>query len=122
GRTRADHGGGARVSRARRASGRMTARRRALQNRGAHGRASTVHHMPGSASLTTIRRRIDRIDDQLLRLLNRRARLVLAVGAHKQRERAAVYVPDRERAVLSRLAPGHGRPPPPPHRPPPLPA
>jgi len=88
----------------------MTARRRALQNRGAHGRASTVHHMPGPASLTTMRRRIDRIDDQLLRLLNRRARLVLAVGAHKQRERSAVYVPDREHAVLSRLARGNGGP------------
>ena len=81
-----------------------------MQNRGAHGRASTVHHMPGPASLITIRRRIDRIDDQLLRLLNRRARLVLAVGEHKQRERAEVYVPDREHAVLSRLARGNGGP------------
>jgi len=66
--------------------------------------------MPGPVSLTTIRRRIDRIDDQLLRLLNRRAKLVLAVGEQKQRQQAAVYVPDREHAVLKRLAKGNGGP------------
>src|SRR5262249_56548357 len=66
--------------------------------------------MPGPVSLPTIRRRIDRIDDQLLRLLNRRAKLVLAVGEQKQRQQAAVYVPDREHAVLKRLAKGNGGP------------
>src|SRR5262249_28384876 len=66
--------------------------------------------MPGPVSPTTIRRRIDRIDDQLLRLLNQRAKLVLTVGEQKQRQQAAVYVPDRERAVLKRLAKGNGGP------------
>jgi chorismate mutase/prephenate dehydratase len=66
--------------------------------------------MPRAASLTTIRRRIDRIDDQVLRLLNRRARLVLAVAEQKQRRQAAVYVPDREHAVLARLARRNGGP------------
>ena len=39
--------------------------------------------MPRPASIVSIRRQIDRIDDQLLRLLNRRARLALAVAAQK---------------------------------------
>ena len=36
--------------------------------------------MPRPAPIPALRRQIDRIDDQLLRLLNRRARLALAVG------------------------------------------
>ena len=39
--------------------------------------------MPRPASIVAIRRQIDRIDDQLLRLLNRRAHLALAVAAQK---------------------------------------
>ena len=55
------------------------------------------------ASIPALRRQIDRIDEQLLRLLNRRARVVLAVAAQKARSNARVYDPGREKSVLDRL-------------------
>lgn len=55
------------------------------------------------ASIPSLRRRIDRIDDRLLRLLNERARVALAIAAQKARTNSRVYAPDREKAVLARL-------------------
>src|SRR4029453_3733807 len=67
--------------------------------------------MPRPAPIPTIRRQIDRIDDQLLRLLNRRARLALDAAAQKQRRRAAIYAPGREQGVLARVSKQNGGPP-----------
>jgi len=66
--------------------------------------------MPRPAPIPTIRRQIDRIDDQLLRLLNRRARLALDAAAQKQRRRAAIYAPGREQGVLARVSKQNGGP------------
>jgi chorismate mutase/prephenate dehydratase len=55
-------------------------------------------------SISALRRRIDRLDDRLLDLLNERARLVVRIGAEKARENSSVYDPAREKAVLERLA------------------
>ncbi len=66
--------------------------------------------MPRPAPIPAIRRQIDRIDDQLLRLLNRRARLALAAAAQKQRRRAAIYAPGREESVLARVSRQNGGP------------
>jgi chorismate mutase/prephenate dehydratase len=60
--------------------------------------------MAGKASLPALRRQIDRIDDQLLRLLNRRAELALAIAEQKARSNSGVYAPAREKGVLGRLA------------------
>ncbi len=60
--------------------------------------------MPRPGSIPAIRRAIDRIDDQLLRLLNRRARLALAIAAQKHRHQRAIYAPGRESGVLARIA------------------
>ena len=49
------------------------------------------------------RNEIDRIDDELLRLLNVRARLALKVGALKQAAQLPFCDPERERTVLQRL-------------------
>ena len=49
------------------------------------------------------RREIDEIDEELLRLLNMRARLALKVGALKQAAHLPFCDPDRERIVLQRL-------------------
>jgi chorismate mutase/prephenate dehydratase len=59
--------------------------------------------MPGKPSLPALRRRIDRIDDRVLHLLNQRAELALAIAAHKARNNAGVYAPGREKNVLARL-------------------
>jgi chorismate mutase / prephenate dehydratase len=62
------------------------------------------------ASIPSLRRRIDRIDDQLLRLLNRRARVALDIAAQKARTNSGVYAPSREKAVLARLVGKNGGP------------
>ena len=49
------------------------------------------------------RKEIDDIDDELLRLLNMRARLALKVGALKQTLDLPFCDPERERLVLQRL-------------------
>jgi chorismate mutase-like protein len=49
------------------------------------------------------RTEIDEIDRELLRLLNRRARLAMKVGALKKAARLPFCDPDRERVVLSSL-------------------
>jgi len=54
--------------------------------------------------LTDIRRKIDAIDDQLLKLLNERADLVHEVGLVKRAEGSEIYAPEREEAVLRSLS------------------
>ncbi len=53
--------------------------------------------------LSNLRTQIDAVDDELLRLLNERAKLVEQVGALKTQQDSAFYVPSREAAVLERL-------------------
>ena len=49
------------------------------------------------------RKEIDEIDEELLRLLNTRARLAIKVGALKKEAALPFCDPDRERYVLGRL-------------------
>jgi chorismate mutase/prephenate dehydratase len=55
---------------------------------------------PDSMSLPEIRKKIDLIDDQLIKLLNERADLVHEVGLVKKAEGSSIYAPDREEQVL----------------------
>lgn len=55
-------------------------------------------------SLAELRERIDRLDDELIRLLNERASVAAGIGRLKQEHRLPVYVPEREESLLSRLA------------------
>src|SRR3989440_12672458 len=48
------------------------------------------------------RAQIDEVDNELLRLLNRRARLAARIGGMKLRAGLPLYDPDREREVLAR--------------------
>ena len=59
---------------------------------------------PSSPSLAPLREQIDRIDTQILTLINRRARLATRIGHTKRKEGASAYVPGREHQVLTRLA------------------
>ena len=56
-----------------------------------------------SPNLKNLRDKIDHIDDQILELLNNRARVVLDVGKAKAGESREFYVPSRERAIFERL-------------------
>ena len=50
-----------------------------------------------------LRRQIDRIDDEMLRLLGRRAAAARAIGRAKAADGRGVYVPAREKKILDRL-------------------
>lgn len=54
-------------------------------------------------TLEEIRRRIDELDSELLRLLSERADLVHEVGQIKKKDGLAIYAPEREEAVFQRL-------------------
>src|SRR5688572_18793091 len=54
--------------------------------------------------LSGLRAEIDRIDDEILERLNRRAKLVGDVASLKERMQVPFYVPSRERAIVDRLA------------------
>ena len=53
--------------------------------------------------LEELRRGIDAVDQQILKLLHERVRLVMAVGEYKRERGIPVYDPARERALLDRL-------------------
>lgn len=54
-------------------------------------------------SLDDIRVRIDALDEQIVRLLNERAGLIVEVGRVKRDGGIPIYAPHREQAVLSRV-------------------
>ncbi|MBP7132392.1 MAG: prephenate dehydratase [Aquabacterium sp.] len=58
---------------------------------------------PVDAQLADLRVRIDAVDQQLLSLINQRARLAQAVGEVKKIDRSPVFRPDREAQVIDRV-------------------
>ena len=59
--------------------------------------------MTSPLDLEELRRGIDAVDQQILKLLHERVRLVMAVGEYKRERGIPVYDPARERALLDRL-------------------
>ena len=57
-----------------------------------------------NGELSGLRQQIDEVDQQIVRLLNRRAAIALRIGELKRREGDAVYDPAREAALRQRLA------------------
>ena len=53
--------------------------------------------------LGKLRQDIDRLDDRIVDLINRRYRLAEKVGKWKQGKGLKIYVPEREKALLDRL-------------------
>jgi chorismate mutase/prephenate dehydratase len=53
--------------------------------------------------LDKLRKSIDKIDDEIIALLNRRAAIVIEVGNIKRTQKSKFYKPDRERQILERL-------------------
>ena len=58
---------------------------------------------PAADALPALRERIDRIDAELLALLNRRAGVAMEVGALKRAEGSPAFRPEREAAVIDAL-------------------
>lgn len=60
---------------------------------------------PGTdAELRGLRDRIDQVDDELLRVLNERARIVEEVRVHKEKADLPPFDMEREEWILSRVA------------------
>ncbi len=55
------------------------------------------------SELESLRRQIDEIDSELVRLLNQRAQVVLEVARRKSQTGTNVFVPDRERQVIENV-------------------
>jgi chorismate mutase/prephenate dehydratase len=58
---------------------------------------------PNLPPLEEQRARIDNLDEQILRLLNERARAAVEIGRIKQQSGTPVYAPDREKLILDKL-------------------
>ena len=68
----------------------------------------TAKHSPpadpsAAQPLEALRGEINKLDNELARLLNQRARLSLAIGAHKAEHQEPTHRPFREEAILERL-------------------
>ncbi len=50
-----------------------------------------------------LRKNIDKLDDEILNLLNRRSEIVIEIGNIKRTQKSKFYKPDRERQILQRL-------------------
>ena len=69
----------------------------------AQGEAPAAQASAGDAQVTTLRQRIDQIDDQLMKLLNSRSACAVEIGRLKRRLGLAVYQPEREKWILDRV-------------------
>lgn len=58
---------------------------------------------PTKPELDELRSGIDAVDQQILKLLHERVRLVMQVGEYKRERRIQVYDPGRERTLMERL-------------------
>jgi chorismate mutase/prephenate dehydratase len=56
-----------------------------------------------SPSLEELRKKIDALDEQIVRLLNARANVVVEIGKLKQLQKFPIYAADRERIVLEKV-------------------
>ena len=54
--------------------------------------------------LSEIRQQIDTVDNEIVALLEERMKLVTRVSAFKQRTGKAIYDPEREQALLDKVA------------------
>ena len=63
---------------------------------GAARRSRTVRAMAEELSLEALREEIDKIDEVIVRLLDRRARCAYAIGRIKSEQRLPIYEPQRE--------------------------
>jgi chorismate mutase len=59
--------------------------------------------MAEELSLSSLREEIDRIDEVIVRLLDRRARCAYAIGRIKREQGMPIYEPQREAAVIARV-------------------
>lgn len=57
----------------------------------------------GGVDIKSLRKTIDSIDSRILKLLNKRGRIILEVAKIKGKTKSSIYVPDREKDVYQNL-------------------
>lgn len=60
--------------------------------------------------LEKLRKEINKIDDKILDLLNKRAKVAINIGKNKKKTGTSVYMPERERDVINSLVKKNGGP------------
>jgi chorismate mutase len=65
--------------------------------------ASGNHARETALNIDDIRKEIDRLDNELLKIFNERAALALRIGEIKKQKGLAVYDPDREKRIFDRM-------------------
>lgn len=60
--------------------------------------------------LDKLRKNIDKLDNEILEMLNRRSEIVIKVGHIKRTQKSRFYKPNRERQILERLTSGNKGP------------
>ncbi len=55
------------------------------------------------SNLDPLRLRIDQLDQDIIKLLNERAKVVVEIGKVKQHDNSPIYAPDREQQVLAQV-------------------
>ena len=70
---------------------------------GAEGGDAAAVVARGEAQVGDLRRRIDQIDDQLMKLLNSRSACAVEIGRIKRHIGMPVYQPEREKWILDRV-------------------
>jgi chorismate mutase/prephenate dehydratase len=55
------------------------------------------------SELDKLRRKIDKLDDQLIHILNDRMEIVKKIGELKKTSKSAIYRPEREKSIIDRL-------------------
>jgi chorismate mutase/prephenate dehydratase len=58
---------------------------------------------PKASSLEDLRLHIDAIDEQIVKLLNDRANIVVEIGKLKQQNKVQIYAPEREKAIMEKV-------------------
>lgn len=61
------------------------------------------HLMSETDPLEKFRQQIDQIDEQIVKLLNDRAKVVVEIGKIKHSHKAPLFAPDREKLILERI-------------------
>ena len=61
-------------------------------------------------SLESVRKKIDSVDEKLVKLLNERTRYALEIGKLKKKDGKSIYVPAREKQVMARVSKLSGGP------------
>lgn len=56
-----------------------------------------------SKNLKTLRAKVDRIDDQILKLLRQRGKMAVSIGKVKRANGQKIFAPHREQQVLKKL-------------------